>query len=86
MKEFKVLPTDPRYQDLTQDQIGFILTQMLLDKEAQSEASTKKPPVSDVEYEGSDPDTEQESYADNEFDEAWNSDGLDPDNGEWEEV
>lgn len=86
MKEFKVLPTDPRYQDLTQDQLLFIFTQMRLENERQNGATGKNHPGYDPEYDKDDPDGNLDYYEDPDFDKAWESDDESSESEEWEEV
>lgn len=87
MKEFKVLPTDPRFYELTSDQMAFIQMQWHLDMEHAKKAREKahKQMVGyDPEFEEDNPDKDQ--YEDPDFEEAWNSSDDDISEEEWEEV
>jgi hypothetical protein len=58
-----VLPSDPRFLDLTEEQLDLMYEHFLIDAD---NLLKKKPPTSE------DRDVETEHYYDPDFDEAWN--------------
>lgn len=83
MEKFNLLPTDPRFTDLTQDQMHFIIHQMNIDAEEREQASNPDPsPNSDPNYDEDNPDSDQDRFRDDSFDKDWDEE----ENEEWEEV
>lgn len=88
-KRFNVLPTDPNFLSLTDEQLLLIEEHMQRDIEIQEEAmkSIRKTNANDPDYE------EPEKYTDPGFDDEWdslntgeNSESSIVDEDEWEEV
>lgn len=78
MKEFKVLPTDDRFKNLTDEQFEMIFQQYMIDIEelklAQKRKGKKNPAINDPDFDESDFGDDEEIYSDPDFDDAWNAD------------
>lgn len=66
MKEFKVLPTDNKFLDLTEEQLDLMYCHWLLDNKP------IKTGIQDQDYQAE--EDKNESYHDPDFDEEWNRD------------
>lgn len=71
-RTFHVLPTDPRFTDLTEEQMVLLFEHMKLDKEEANESIKTQVGVTDEDYNSL--EGEHDKYDDPDFGGAWNSD------------